>query len=753
MAWSGTRRGAPTGAGPDGPPSRGRDGPGRRPSRGRGSGGDGSGGDGSGGDGSAGDGVRGANANAPAGRSPAGTVPRAMLARSILREVLRRMERIAGTPFSITLSVPERIIVAPPDILVGEGVQAEDIYGGRFDLAGHVVETHGASPFAVTNAPLAWLRALHGFGWLRHESARGDALAHAHARALAGDWFRERGGPDRSLAWDPMVASARLRHWLAYAPVLLSPDAGADEPDGAPGRGPLADPGFDDRFLRQIAVHRRQLRRMAREERDPLVRLHVVATLAIASLALPTGREEQRRLGEMLDAELRAQVLHDGGHASRRAGALVDLLTVLLPLERCYVARGLVAPPGLLPAIDRMMPALRHHVMGDGGLARHNGTFGVRRDRLSAILALDGAGRDAATGLGPPGVAPALGLGSAAGAGAVRGVDTGGAPLELPDSGYERLAIGDTILVVDTGTPPPHEHAALAHAGALSFEMSVGDAPLVVNLGATEPGEPGGDDLMRALRSTAAHSTLSLDGIASAHIVSGATARRLFGEAMVDGPTAIELRRADAGDGTWRGFRAVHDGYRRAGILHERVLMLRRGGARLEGTDRMLPAGGAGTATGKGAHAPGRAATVRFHLHPAVRARPDGRGIALEVGGEVGSQAWRFEADIAATLEETLFCDGRPTPSAQIVLALGGDRRGVEWTFYRVDPTADEQAADEQAADERAEDAQAEDARDDAGPTDDQPTHASDGADARASAGDAATGGSGENGSGPDRGG
>ena len=104
-------------------------------------------------------------------------MPRALVARAMVRSTLRRIERLVEPPLTFALAVPEDIIVAPPDILAGEGGQAEDIYGGRFELAGHAVETGGASPFAFTDAPGPWLRALHGFGWLRHASVRGDALA------------------------------------------------------------------------------------------------------------------------------------------------------------------------------------------------------------------------------------------------------------------------------------------------------------------------------------------------------------------------------------------------------------------------------------------------------------------------------------------------------------------------------------------------------------------------------------------------
>lgn len=562
---------------------------------------------------------------------------RGAIAEALWREGLSRIRGLANPPLSLSLSTPERVLVAPPDILAGSARLADALYGGRFELAGHSIETGGASPFAVADAPPEWQRALHGFGWLRHAAVRDDALARMNARALTADWFREFGHPGAGVPWEPVVASARLRHWLSHSPLLI----GSVEGDGDDAVG------FEDRFLRQLALHRRVMRRMARDARDPLARLHALVAVAIASLALPTRRDEQQRVSSALDAELDAQILPDGGHVSRRADVALDLLAALLPLRECFVARGLVAPPGLLPAIDRMVPALAHHRLGDGSLARHNGTHAARLDRLDAVMALETDERGLRV------------------------------PSELPDTGYHRLSMGDTMVVVDAAGPPPIAHASAAHAGTLSFEMSVHGVPLVVNLGASE----GSDDLARALRSTPAHSTLTLHDASSARIVPPGLARRLFGEAMVEGPTRVDVRRADATDGSFRGLGATHDGYRAQGVLHERVLSLRDNGDALYGEDRLRPMEG-------GSWTPPPAA-LRFHLHPEI-------GVAFDNGGVlllVGDQQWRFTTDLAVAVEETLFCDGAPVPSQQLVVRLDGGATGANWAFTR-DRSADGEGGD-----------------------------------------------------------
>ena len=77
-------------------------------------------------------------------------------------------------------------------------------------------------------------------------------------------------------------------------------------------------------------------------------------------------------------------------------------------------------------------------------------------------------------------------------------------PKEAPVSGFQRLAGGRTVILVDAGPPPMPGFDRHAHAGMLSFEMSVGKDRLIVNCGAHE----GRGEWWTAQRATAAHSAL-----------------------------------------------------------------------------------------------------------------------------------------------------------------------------------------------------------------------------------------------------
>ena len=94
---------------------------------------------------------------------------------------------------------------------------------------------------------------------------------------------------------------------------------------------------------------------------------------------------------------------------------------------------------------------IRFFRLGDGGFGRFHGTSETAVDLIATVLAYD---------------------------------DARGAHLtSAPHSGYERLAGGETIGIIDTGGPPPIEISGSANGGTLAFEFSSGPHRIVVNCG------------------------------------------------------------------------------------------------------------------------------------------------------------------------------------------------------------------------------------------------------------------------------
>lgn len=523
---------------------------------------------------------------------------------------------------------PERVLIAPPDLRLADPQIALEIYHGRFPFAGRLVDTDGVSPFTLDVYDSAWLSSLHGFRWLRHMRAADTELAAANARALVRDWISLHGKRIDGVAWDPAITARRIIAWLQHSAVVLQ---GADYQ-------------FYRLFLKSLAIQIRYLRAMTPEMSPGEEKLRTRIALCFAALSLPTPPSALRNASRQLAQEIEAQVLPDGGHVSRSPEAILELLADLLPLRQTYFNQAEAPPEALIGAVERMLPALRFYRHRDGTLARFNGMGATSHDRIAAILHHD---------------------------------DTAGAPLlHAPHSGYERLAMGTTTVIADTGLAPPPDLSQNAQAGCLSFELSSGRNHFVVNCGVDTYGA---DDFRPLSRSTAAHSTVTLNDTSSARFVLGRELARIVGTPLVEGPKQVHCTRMDS-PGV-HAFVARHDGYvARFGLYHEREMALSAEGNVLEGTDRIFRKGG------EVPKANGRdAVTVRFHLHPDVALFENGRGhLVLDSDGE----RWEFSCEeLAPQVEESLFFAGLggPRRSRQIVLNYAAsDHPEIHWRLVRL---------------------------------------------------------------------
>ena len=177
-----------------------------------------------------------------------------------------------------------------------------------------------------------------------------------------------------------------------------------------------------------------------------------------------------------LERELAAQILPDGGHLTRSPSVQLLVLRDLIDIRAVLRAAALDIPAALTQAIEAMAPMLRFFRHGDRRLALFNNSVEEDADIVDLVL--------------------------------TRSESRGHAPPQAPDSGFQRLAAGQTLAVVDTGKPPPRGFDGAAHAGTLSFELSHGRDRIVVNCGGYRGSKPA---WRRLSRTSAAHSVLVVD--------------------------------------------------------------------------------------------------------------------------------------------------------------------------------------------------------------------------------------------------
>ncbi|MEJ0092474.1 MAG: heparinase II/III family protein [Methylocella sp.] len=530
---------------------------------------------------------------------------------------------------------PERLLIAPQDIRTSDPTLAADIYAGYFAFGGQIVNAHGRSPFELEPRSEAWAQALSSFSWLRHLRAADTAIAKANARALVEDFLTASGKPSQSPAWAPRVAARRLLAWLSQSPIIL---LGADRV-------------FYRRFMKGIGRTQVFLERKMAEGLLGEQRLVVAIALAELGLCAEGAGKLLQRSRKLLVEEIERQILPDGGHISRNPQTLIDLLLDLLPLRQAYAARGVQPPAQLLNAIDRMMPMLRLFRHGDGTLALFNGMGVTAPEQLATVIAYDD----------------------------IRAV----ALANAPHSGYQRIEMQDAIFIMDAGRPPPPAFSSRAHAGCASFEFSVGAQRLVLNCGSPDANRA---PARESARMTAAHSTLVIDDTSSCRFAFHTGLRKWFGDAIVSGPDQVDVERRDESSATTLVM--AHNGYEpRFSLIHQRRIMLRKDGKRLDGADRLRVAGPAGSSE----RLP---FAVRFHIHPSVRLKRvrDGHAVLCVLPN---GRRWLFEtAGGGVDIEESIFFaapDG-PRPCAQIVInGVTEDGLEIEWSFRHVEKKRREQ--------------------------------------------------------------
>ncbi|QXX75760.1 hypothetical protein MHY1_02591 [Methylovirgula sp. HY1] len=543
------------------------------------------------------------------------------------------MRRIVSWPaYLVTLlraNVSDQLLVAPQDIRTADATIAADIYSGYFAFAGKIVNTHGRLPFEIAPQHLEWERSLNGFGWLRHLRAADSPLAKANARALVDDFLAHAGKPDNRSAWEPRIVARRLLSFLSQSPMIL---------DGA-------DHGFYRRFMRGLARAQHFLEHELATGLTGEDRLLVAIALAELSLCAQSPPARQRHSTKLLAQELELQILPDGGHISRNPDALIRLLLDLLPLRQVYAAQAVPPPPQLLNAIDRILPMLRLLRHGDGTLALFNGMGVTAPDLLATVLAYDDA--------------RALPLTNA------------------PYTGYQRLEAGASILIIDTGRPPPADFSTLAHAGSLSFEWSVGPQKLIVNCGAPGPLHTAARTPARA---TAAHSTIVVADTSSCHFAGEHGLESWFKDQVLAGPTHIPVERQQLPECVRMSL--AHDGYvSRFGLIHHRLLTLSDDGLRLDGEDSLRPAV-------RAKNLPDYPYAMRFHIHPAVHLQSvlDDSAVLLTLPD---TSRWIFDTpDARISVEESIYFAAADGPRANQQIVIYGDTAQttqIAWTFRRFD--------------------------------------------------------------------
>ena len=544
----------------------------------------------------------------PSGAPAADSPP--LLAR-LKREALRGL---AASPFyrhTLIGRVPADLRLRVAERWPGDARRGATILAGEILFAGQTV--HNPVPvWFPADAGTNWLAAWHDFSWVADVLSVGGGAKDA-VRALVQSWLTD------NTSWHPVswradVLATRIYAWLGHFDEIASRES--------------------DRLLRRamlvsLAAQLRHLARIAAWELAGPARLRALKGLIAGLVAFGGGEKRVSRALRAVELELPAQILADGGHRSRSPSIQLDVLRDLVDIRAALRAGNIEIPGALQDAIDRMAPMLRFFRHGDRKLALFNNS--IEEDGILVDLVL------------------------------TRSETKGRAPSQAPHVGFQRMQAGHSLVLVDTGRPPSEGYDASAHAGPLSFELSLGRERIIVNCG----GYRGAQRAWRQVaRSSAAHSVL---------VVGDTNAIEINDDGRLGkAPPMIRCERAEEDGHQW--IAASHDGYRqRFGVVYARELYLAADGEDMRGEDKLTGRSGADF-------------VVRFHLHPTVEPRlvKDSNAVLLRLPSGL---TWRLRASGAEmSLAESIYLgSGELKKSQQVVLSgtTGANGAQIRWALRR----------------------------------------------------------------------
>jgi uncharacterized heparinase superfamily protein len=459
------------------------------------------------------------------------------------------------------------------------------------------------------NAPAASLR--HAGTHLRDLRAVGTDTARQMALRLINNWLHHHDSWNED-EWAPEILGERVASWIGFYEFYA----------------PVASPDLIARLTTSLHRQWKHLVRTLSPTLTGVEGLQAIRGLVCGGLNFNDGEKALGLAADLLQRQISIEILADGGHISRNPSVHFHILRHVAYLRSVFKAAELEAPEAMRAAITTMPPVLKFFRQGDGGLALFNGSTEETPVMIEAVI--------------------------------TQAESRGRSLRRLPQTGYERVTAGRSLLIADTGKPPPRGYDATSHAGLLGFEFSQGRERLIVNCGAVEKAST---EWRMACAATAAHSTLTVGDTNACEILpSGITSSSLYVTAQryeQNGSQCLEMS---------------HDGYRNTfGILHQRLLGLSPDGDVLHGRDIL---------SGES----GRDFSLRWHLHPLVQASLAQNGQTALLRTPSGS-GWRFRIERGDLgLEPSVYC-GNGTPRRSLQLRVSGQtdeaQTSINWTLVR----------------------------------------------------------------------
>lgn len=413
-------------------------------------------------------------------------------------------------------------------------------YGEKFYFSGSVWNQNNASE--------TWRNELQSFSWIRHLRAVGSSKARIFSRKTIVDWVNKHSKWTKR-EWRSDILSKRICYLVENFSFFCS---GSDEQ-------------IQKKIIKSISQQANHLINYNFSDIRGFERIYCIKALIVSALSFFPMNKYLELGFSLILLEIDKQVSRDGLHIEKSPMKHLEFLKILIDIRSFFSISKLKIPEKLNKTISLMAAFLKFFRHGDGNLATFNNSSPVSKTIIDQVLTRSNS------------------------------------RLKIPSSshlmGFYRISENKLTFIMDGGNP----NKTSTYAGSLSFELSFGKRIIIVNSGSPHIQNK---RWAKAMKSSAAHTTLTIDDINSSDI--------FFDEFKSGRLAKVWSKKFDDNKCHW--IESSHNGYKNLfGLIHNRKIHLDASSRVLRGQDTLVKTPGYYQKKPK-------VFFIRFHLHPDVEA-------------------------------------------------------------------------------------------------------------------------------------
>lgn len=398
-----------------------------------------------------------------------------------------------------------------------------------------------------------WKHELHAFEWINNFRALGSNEARIFLRKGILDWII-RYNKYSGFNWRSDILGKRICSLMGNFSFFFS----------------SADNKFQEIVLKSICKQGNHLIKQKMNDVNNSNKIYGIKGLIALSLSFDMFRKWQEFSLKILQIEIDNQILSDGCHLYKSPSKHLIFLKNLIDIKSFLARSGKSVPKKLSSTISKMASVVKFFRDSDGSLVNFNDSKSFKNVKINQIL--------------------------------LRANSKLVIPKSLGYSGFHKINENKLNFIIDCGNPVKEN----TFAGSLSFEFSYKKIKIIVNCGSPYINNK---EWANAMKSTAAHSTLSIDGINSSDI--------FFRENPKNSRLAkVWSKKNIRNKCHW--IESAHSGYKNIfGLIHSRKIHIDSTNKIIRGQDYLSQT------TKNYAFIP-KKYFLRFHLHPSIEVSTTG---------------------------------------------------------------------------------------------------------------------------------